>query len=48
MLSEADAGILFCAPKNVIDEFPQYPAVTSYQDLKLEFIKASERDLSID
>src|SRR5690625_5676676 len=27
MLSEADAGILFHAPQNVIDEFPQFPAV---------------------
>jgi phosphoserine/homoserine phosphotransferase len=48
MLSEADAGILFRAPPNVVDEFPQYPAVTSYEDLKGEFIKASERNLSLD
>lgn len=34
MLSEADAGILFHAPQNVIDEFPQFPAVHSYEDLK--------------
>lgn len=46
MLSEADAGILFKAPDNVIEEFPQFPAVNSYQDLKAEFLKASERDLS--
>lgn len=47
MLSEADAGILFRAPSNVIDEFPQYPSVTSYQDLKKQFIEASNRDLSL-
>ncbi|MFT5580024.1 MAG: phosphoserine/homoserine phosphotransferase [Paraglaciecola psychrophila] len=47
MLAEANAGILFNAPDNVIAEFPQYPAVHSYQDLKLEFIKASERDLQL-
>ncbi|WP_096084458.1 bifunctional phosphoserine phosphatase/homoserine phosphotransferase ThrH [Agaribacterium haliotis] len=41
MLAEADAGILFHAPQNVIDEFPQFPAVHSYEDLKLEFLKAS-------
>lgn len=47
MLAEADAGILFKAPSNVISEFPQFPAVHDYEALKLEFIKASERDLSL-
>lgn len=47
MLAEADAGILFHAPQNVIDEFPQFPAVHTYDDLKKEFIKASNRDLTI-
>lgn len=47
MLAEADAGILFKAPDNVIAEFPQFPAVHSYEDLKREFIKASNRDLSL-
>ena len=42
MLTEADAGILFHAPDNVIAEFPQFPAVHSYQDLQQEFIKASK------
>lgn len=46
MLTEADQGILFMAPDNVIEEFPQFPAVHSYEDLKQEFIKASERNLS--
>ena len=45
MLKEADAGILFKAPDNVIAEFPQFPAVHEYEDLKKEFIKASNRDL---
>ena len=45
MLEEADAGILFRAPDNVIAEFPQYPAVQSYEDLRQEFIRASDRDL---
>jgi len=45
MLSEADRGILFKAPQNVIDEFPQFPAVHSYEALKKEFIAASDRDL---
>lgn len=47
MLSEADAGILFHAPDNVIAEFPQFPAVHTYDDLKKEFIKASHRPLSL-
>ncbi len=47
MLSEADAGILFNAPDNVIEEFPQFPAVRGYDNLKQEFIKASNRKLSV-
>lgn len=47
MLGEADAGILFKAPENVISEFSQYPAVSEYADLKKEFIKASNRPLEI-
>lgn len=47
MLAEADAGILFKAPQNVITEFPQYPAVHTYEDLKQEFIKASVRPLTL-
>ena len=47
MLSEADAGILFRAPETVISEFPQYPAVTAYEELKNQFIQASNRDLTL-
>ncbi len=47
MLGEADAGILFHAPDNVIEEFPQYPAVHTFEDLRKEFIKASNRDLTL-
>ena len=47
MLAEADAGILFHAPDNVIEEFPQFPAVQTFDDLKREFIRASNRDLSL-
>jgi phosphoserine/homoserine phosphotransferase len=45
MLAEADAGILFHAPDNVIKEFPQFPAVQTFADLKQEFIRASNRNL---
>jgi phosphoserine/homoserine phosphotransferase len=47
MLAEADAGILFHAPDNVIREFPQFPAVQTFDDLKREFIKASVRELTL-
>ena len=46
MLSEAEAGILFRAPRNVVDEFPQYPSVENYEDLKKEFIKASDQGVN--
>ena len=47
MLGEADQGILFHAPQNVIDQFPQFPAVHTYEDLKKEFIKSSNRQLTL-
>jgi|TARA_B110000977_G_scaffold24239_1_gene29476 phosphoserine/homoserine phosphotransferase len=47
MLAEADAGILFHAPQNVIDEFPQFPAVHTFADLKQEFLRASNRPLEL-
>lgn len=42
MLSEADAGILFKAPDNVIQEFPQFPVTNNYEELKAEILKASK------
>lgn len=47
MLSEADVGILFHAPQNVIDEFPQFQAVQEFDDLKKAFLAASNRSLSL-
>ena len=41
MLSEADAGILFRPPQNVIDEFPQFPVTPTYDELAAAFAKAS-------
>jgi phosphoserine/homoserine phosphotransferase len=34
MLSEADEGVLFRPPQNVIDEFPQYPVTRTYEELR--------------
>lgn len=45
MLAEADAGILFNAPTNVVSEFPQFQAVEGYDALKNAFRMASMRDL---
>lgn len=47
MLGEADAGFLIHAPQNVIDEFPQFKPVSNLQELKLAFLGASERNLSL-
>jgi phosphoserine/homoserine phosphotransferase len=43
MLGEANAGILFCPPDNVIREFPQYPVVRDYDALMSEILSASAR-----
>ncbi|MBW2229021.1 MAG: bifunctional phosphoserine phosphatase/homoserine phosphotransferase ThrH [Deltaproteobacteria bacterium] len=45
MLSEADVGVLFCPPQNVIDAFPQFPVAKDYAALRVEFAQASMRDL---
>lgn len=47
MLAQAEAGILFHAPQNVINEFPQFPAVHTYEDLKQQFCKLSNRDIAL-
>jgi phosphoserine/homoserine phosphotransferase len=43
MLAEADAGILFCPPDNVIRDFPQFPVTRTYDELRAAFSKAAER-----
>lgn len=40
MLKEADMGILFCPPQNVIDEFPELPVTTDYDQVKQILEKA--------
>jgi len=42
MLQEADAGILFCPPENVVKEFPQFPVSRNYEEFKKSFIKIRE------
>ncbi len=43
MLSEADAGILFRPPQNVIDEFPRFPVTTDFDELSAAFSAADKR-----
>ena len=40
MLDEADAGILFRPPDNVIRDFPQFPVTTTYDELRAAFERA--------
>jgi len=42
MLKQADAGILFRAPNNVIEEFPQFPVTRDYDGFKKLFIKTAK------
>jgi phosphoserine/homoserine phosphotransferase len=39
MLQEAQQGILYCPPQNVIDDFPQFPVVKDYSELKKHLLK---------
>jgi len=41
MLKEADAGILFRAPDNVVKEFPQFTVTQTYEEFKAAIIEAS-------
>jgi phosphoserine/homoserine phosphotransferase len=34
MLGTADAGIFFCAPDNVVKQFPQFPLTRTYSELE--------------
>lgn len=43
MLQTADAGILFCPPEKVIQEFPQFPVTRTYEELKKSFLAAKKR-----
>lgn len=43
MLAEAHAGILFRAPENVVRDFPQFPRVESFDDLRAQIDAAFAR-----
>jgi phosphoserine/homoserine phosphotransferase len=42
MLAEADTGILFHAPDNIVAEFPQYPSQNEFDELKILIEQAAE------
>ena len=42
MLKHAEAGILFRAPDNVIEEFPQFPVTLNYEEFKKTFIEMAK------
>ncbi len=43
MLKEANAGILFRAPDNVVKEFPQFPVTKTYEEFKTAILDASDK-----
>jgi len=43
MLAEADAGILFRPPDNVVAEFPQFPVANDFDNMRRQFAAALER-----
>ena len=42
MLAEADAGILYRPPENVVREFPQFPVTRDYDELRAAFEHAAD------
>jgi phosphoserine/homoserine phosphotransferase len=43
MLAEADVGILFRPPDNVVEEFPQFPVTRDYDELREQIRSAAAR-----
>jgi len=45
MLKQANGGILFCPPENVIQEFPQFPVARDYENFKKLFLETQNKIL---
>ena len=45
MLKQANGGILFCPPENVIQEFPQFPVARDYENFKKLFLETRNKIL---
>ncbi len=43
MLQEADGGILYCPPDNVIEEFPQFPVTRNYDEFRQALLAMREK-----
>ena len=43
MLQQANSGILFCPPENVIKEFPQFPIAKNYSDFQALLLSAKKK-----
>jgi phosphoserine / homoserine phosphotransferase len=43
MLGEADHGVLFRPPDNVVREFPQFAVTRDYDELRAAFVRAEEK-----
>ena len=43
MLKEADVGILFRAPENVVKKFPQFSVTRTYEEIKTAIIEANKQ-----
>jgi phosphoserine/homoserine phosphotransferase len=43
MLKEADVGILFRAPENVVKKFPKFPVTRTYEEFKTAIIEANKQ-----
>jgi phosphoserine / homoserine phosphotransferase len=39
MLQQAEHGILYCPPDNVVADYPEFPVTRNYGDLKAEILK---------
>ena len=42
MLSEADYGVFFCPPDNVIEDYPDFAVARDYQELQAAFSEAQQ------
>jgi len=46
MWQQADGGVLFCPPENVIKDFPQFPVAKNYTEFKSLLISTKEKILN--
>lgn len=46
MLQQAEVGILFKPPQNVIDDYPEFPVCNNYDELKAELSKYISKSFS--